>query len=76
MSFSVKATGEAPFHFSWLHDGSVVDGAEGPVLTLKGVELADVGPYQCNVENKFGKVESLPAEVQLGECWLIAFVHG
>ena len=70
MSFYVKAAGEAPLHFSWLHDGRVVGGAEGPVLTVKGVELADVGQYQCHVENKFGKVESLPAELRVGECWL------
>ena len=65
MSFCVKAAGEAPLHFSWLHDGSIVDGAEGPVLTVKGVGLADVGRYQCHVENKFGKVASLQAKLQL-----------
>ena len=72
VSFYVKAAGEAPLHFSWLHDGRVVGGAEGPVLTVKGVELADVGQYQCHVENKFGKVASLQAKLQLGKCRLIA----
>jgi len=76
VSLCVKAAGEAPLHFSWLHDGSVVDGAEDPVLTLKGVGLADVGQYQCHVENKFGKVASLPAKLQLGKCQLIVFVCG
>jgi len=72
VAFCVEASGEAPLHFSWLHDGSVVDGAKGPVLTLKGVGLADIGSYQCHVENEFGMVVSLPAELQMGECQLIS----
>ena len=68
MTFCVEAKGTAPLHYSWLCDDKVVQGADGPVLTLTGVTEADSGSYQCCVENQVGKVESNPAKLLVGEC--------
>ena len=67
MTFRVEAKGTAPLHYSWLCDDKVVQGADGPVLTLTGVREADSGSYQCCVENQVGKVESNPAKLLVGE---------
>ena len=68
MTLCIEAKGTAPLHFTWLHDDKVVEGADGPVLTLNGVNEADSGSYVCQVENQVGKTVSKPAKLQVGEC--------
>jgi len=62
-----RAEGTAPLQFSWLHDNMVVEGADGPVLTLTEVTEADSGSYQCLVKNRFGKTVSKPSKIEVGE---------
>ena len=68
VTLRIEAKGTAPFHYSWFCDNKVVEGEEGPVLSLTEVREADSGSYQCCVENQVGKVESNPAELLVGEC--------
>ena len=71
MTLCIEAKGTALLHFTWLHDDKVVEGADGPVLTLNGVNEADSGSYVCQVENQVGKTVSKPAKLQVGECGCI-----
>ena len=67
MTLCIEAKGTAPLHFTWLHNDKVVEGADGPVLTLNGVNEAASGSYVCQVENQVGKTVSKPAKLQVGE---------
>ena len=67
MSLCIEARGTVPLHFTWLRDGKVVEGGDGPVLTLNGMNKADSGSYMCQVENQVGKAVSKPAELHVGE---------
>jgi len=68
VTLCIEAKGTAPLHFTWLHDDKVVEGADGPVLTLDVVNEADSGSYVCQVVNQVGKSVSKPAKLQVGEC--------
>lgn len=68
MTLCLEAKGTAPLCYSWFCDGRVVEGAEGPLLTLTEVSESDSGSYRCCVENQVGKVDSNPAELLVGEC--------
>ena len=67
MSLCVEAKGTPPLHYSWICNGKVVEGADGPMLTLTEIREADSGSYWCCIENQVGKVESNPAELLVGE---------
>ena len=67
MSLCVEAKGTLPLRYRWLCNNNVVEGAEGPVLTLAEVREADSGSYRCCIDNQVGKVESNPAELLVGK---------
>ena len=67
VTLHIEAKGTVPLHYSWFCDNKVVEGEEGPALTLAETREADSGSYQCCVENQVGKVESNPAELLVGE---------
>ena len=67
VTFCVEATGTGPLQYRWFCDMKVVEEAEGPVLTLTGVEKAHGGDYQCQVTNLFGKAVSGTATLRVGE---------
>ena len=71
VTFCVEATGTGPLQYRWFCDMKVVEEAEGPVLTLTGVEKAHGGDYQCQVTNLFGKAVSGTATLRVGECTCI-----
>ena len=57
-SFSVSVTGSAPHTFTWFKDGSIIGGADEPVLSLDAVQAGDAGSYHVVVENEAGSVTS------------------
>ncbi|HEX7312672.1 MAG TPA: immunoglobulin domain-containing protein [Pyrinomonadaceae bacterium] len=61
VTFSVAASGTAPFNFQWQKNGSDIAGANGPGLTLANVQLSDAGDYSVEVSNDAGVATSDPA---------------
>jgi hypothetical protein len=57
-SFSVVATGTAPFSYQWRKNGTALSGATAAVLALTNVQAADAGSYMCVVSNSAGSVTS------------------
>jgi hypothetical protein len=66
-TFTVAATGTAPFAFVWRRDGTVVTdgpgvtGATTATLTLTNVQPAQAGAYTVKITNDGGSVTSTPA---------------
>jgi len=60
-TFSVTANGSLPLNFQWQLNGSVVLGANGPILTISNVQNTDLGAYAVIVSNEAGSVTSEPA---------------
>lgn len=80
LSFTVAATGTAPFTYQWrkggvaLGNSSVISGSSTTQLTLTNVSIADAGNYDVVVTNAYGTatsasvavvVNKLPASVTL-----------
>lgn len=63
------AMGEAPLAYQWLHNGSALaedarfSGVRTPVLSIRGLELADAGEYSLLVTNRLGATLSRSAIV-------------
>ena len=57
-TFSVTATGTAPFSYQWRRNGLVVPGATGPTLSIPGAQPANGGTYSVTVQNSVGSVVS------------------
>ncbi len=66
-SFSVIASGTAPLTYQWLRAAAggfePLAGANGPVLSLLNVQLADAVAYRVIVANAFGSATSAPASL-------------
>jgi len=60
-SFSVAATGSAPFSYQWTFNGSAIPGATASSLTLADVLPNQAGSYSVLVSNVAGSVKSPPA---------------
>jgi len=58
VELSVVASGESPFSYTWLKDGVVIAGADGPTLAFSTVQPADAGHYQVVVANRHGSATS------------------
>lgn len=58
VSFSVTATGTAPFSHQWHKDGTNLAGQTGPVLTVTNVVRGQSGLYSVTVTNAAGTVTS------------------
>ena len=62
VTFSVTATGKAPFSYSWRRDGNPIEGAVASSYATNDVQLADSGSaFSCLVSNEFGATLSLKA---------------
>jgi len=57
-SFSVVASGSAPFSYQWSFDGAAISGATNESLTLTNVQTAEAGSYTVVVTNPVGSVTS------------------
>jgi len=62
-SFTVAASGTAPFTYQWFHDDVAVDGATDATLSLSGVTASDAGSYDVVVSNSAGSVTSNAASL-------------
>ncbi len=60
-SFSVVASGTAPFSYQWNLDGIPLLGATNPLLALSNVQTSDAGNYTVVVVNAYGTVTSAVA---------------
>jgi hypothetical protein len=60
-SFSVVASGTAPFRYQWIFNGSVLSGATASALMLTSVQPSQAGGYSVLVTNSAGSVISQAA---------------
>lgn len=60
-TLAVAAVGSGPLGYQWSKDGSVIAGANGPVLHFAGVSGGDAGSYAVAVSNAAGSVTSTAA---------------
>lgn len=65
VSFTVEATGSAPFTYKWLKDGAEIANATEVFLTIENVTDADDGEYKCIVTNAFGSDTSSVAVLKV-----------
>jgi pectate lyase len=57
-TFTVAASGTAPFNYQWQKNGSDIAGANAPGLTLPNVHDGDAGTYAVVVSNAAGSATS------------------
>ncbi|MDX2149074.1 MAG: M12 family metallo-peptidase [Planctomycetota bacterium] len=68
-TFSVEASGSAPFTYQWLKDGVEIAGATGESLTIASVQAGDEGNYTARVANSCDDVLSEAATLTIsGGC--------
>jgi hypothetical protein len=58
VTFSVTASGTAPFSYRWTKDGVTIPAATSSSLTLNPVKMEDAGNYSVTVTNVAGSVTS------------------
>jgi pectate lyase len=63
VTFTVVASGTAPFQYQWQKNGSDIAGANGPSLTLSNLQLSHAGDYSVEVSNDAGVATSDPASL-------------
>lgn len=56
--FAASADGAPPLNYQWSFNGTPITGANGPVLTLNGVNAANAGNYALEVSNAENSVRS------------------
>jgi len=67
VNFSVSASGELPFLYSWVFDNANrIAGASNATYTVTRVANTNFGSYTAIVSNAFGSVTSTPALLSLG----------
>ncbi|MEM7166135.1 MAG: immunoglobulin domain-containing protein [Planctomycetota bacterium] len=57
VTFAITATGTAPLHYQWLHDGNPIAGATTDSLTVTA-SAATAGAYSVHVTNECGEQHS------------------
>ena len=63
--FSVEVSGSAPVTYRWFKDGALLEEADGAVLKLEGLSLADAGSYQVEISNPVGMIKSGKASLDV-----------
>jgi formylglycine-generating enzyme required for sulfatase activity len=71
-SLTVYATGTGPLSYQWFRNGAEVAGANGPVLSLDNVSMADEGAYTVKVSNACGVVMTKSALIDVGRAPALA----
>jgi hypothetical protein len=61
VSFSVAASGTAPFVYQWRRNGTAIAGATASVLTLTNVQVTAAAEYSVQISNGAGSVQSTGA---------------
>ncbi len=62
-SFSVDATGTAPFTYQWKKGAAAITGATNATLTISDAQTSDSGSYTVEISNSAGTVTSNPANL-------------
>ena len=66
-SFSVSASGTAPFTYVWRKDGSTVVGGNSSSLTLNNTTSANAGSYTVTITNSLGSATSTAATLTVND---------
>lgn len=77
-SFTVAATGTAPFTYQWLKGGKTITGATSATYTIAAVATTDAADYTVRVTNAFGSVLSDIAKltVSKGAAYVFSTIAG
>lgn len=66
-TFTVVATGDAPFTYQWRKGGNALSGATNASYTIENAQLADAGSYDVVVTNGFGSVTASAATLTVNK---------
>jgi plastocyanin len=58
VTFGVSARGSPPLNYQWRFNGSDIDGAMSPSLTINSVQFSQAGEYSVMVSNPYGSATS------------------
>jgi len=70
-TFSVTATGTAPFSYQWRLNGANISGATSSTFSVNPVTAADTGLYTVYITNDCGNITSTAAHLTMGIAPLI-----
>ncbi len=65
VTFTVGASGTAPFTYQWSKDTNPIPGATSATLALTNLQASDIGSYAVVVTNSFGSAPSTAAALTL-----------
>lgn len=71
--FSVSVGGFSPLSYQWQFNGTNIDGATNPLLTLENVQTNNDGFYQVIVTNAYGSVTSSVATLIVTHSFVVAW---
>ncbi|MBT6659558.1 MAG: cadherin-like domain-containing protein, partial [Verrucomicrobia bacterium] len=63
--FGVEVSGSAPVTYRWFKDDALLEGTEGAVLKLEGLNLANAGSYRVEISNPVGMLRSGKASLDV-----------
>jgi hypothetical protein len=58
VTFTVVASGTAPFTYQWLRNGQAITGANSASYTIAATTTADAGNFSVRINNSAGQIES------------------
>ena len=61
VTFAVTASGSPSIGYQWIFNGTNLDGATNPTLTLPNAQLSQAGSYSVLIANSFGSTNSATA---------------
>jgi len=61
VTFSVRASGQAPLKFQWYSAGQIIPGATSSNYTIANVQMTHTGAYSVSVSNSYANIVSDPA---------------
>ncbi len=64
-TFSVAASGTAPFTYQWRKDLVAISGATSASFTITGVKVSDAGSYSVLVSNSVGSIASAAGKLSV-----------
>ena len=75
VSFSVSASGVAPFTYQWKKNDVAISGATANTYSINAAALTDAGNYTATVTNAFGNVTSNAAVLTVNPANTIPVAH-
>jgi|GEM_PF-412606 len=75
VSFSVSASGVAPFTYQWKKNGVAISGATTNTYSINVAAITDAGNYTATVANAFGNVTSSVAVLTINPANTIPMAH-